>query len=104
MFLFMLYFSSFIQPSQTMKKNDLSKFTNHRVKVYGKDSRFYEGDLLSSDEGMNIVVDDTEEFRITGVDGNYDRRYLGLCMFRGDYVLSVDVLARPAPNHKENQK
>lgn len=70
--------------------SDIKRFLNHRVKITAKHERSYEGDLLACDQHMNIVMSDTEEFNTA----KNSRRYLGLCVFRGSFVTSIDVIAK----------
>lgn len=70
--------------------SDIKRFLNHRVKITAKQDRYYEGDLLACDQYMNIVMSDTEEFSMV----KSTRRYLGLCVFRGSFVTSIDVVAK----------
>lgn len=70
------------------KSNKNNNVQQTRVKIVSRDSRHYEGDLLSIDECMNILLNDTEEF-LQG-DNKTNRRYLGLVFLRGGFVSSLE--------------
>ncbi|KCZ80291.1 hypothetical protein H312_02320 [Anncaliia algerae PRA339] len=69
-------------------KKTIKKLINNRVILHCKEGRYYEGDLLSCDDDMNIVLDDSEEFNESS------RRYLGLVVFRGDYICEIEILSK----------
>lgn len=75
-----------------LMKQEMEKFINCRVKIIGKGNRCYEGDLIACDQHMNVVLSDTEEFSGSGCKNH--RRYLGLCVFRGSFVVAVDIISK----------
>lgn len=72
-------------------REGIGSFINYRVRVMAKGERCYEGDLLACDEHMNVVLSDAEEFVMAG---RKQRRYLGLCVFRGCFVMGIDVISK----------
>ena len=66
-----------------------------RVRVAAKEGRMYEGDLLATDEHMNVVLCDTEEFQKTRA-APETRRYLGFCVLRGSFVVGITAVSGPA--------
>lgn len=73
-------------------KQEIGKFVNHRVKIIGKGNRCYEGDFIACDQHMNVVLNDTEEFTRYGCKDN--RRYLGFCVFRGSFIVAINIISR----------
>lgn len=83
------------------KKTKMSDLIQHRLKVSTIDSRFFTGTLLAFDKHLNLVLQDTEESRITkkgyqqlikdGGVPKYDKRVLGLVILRGDQVVSLSI-------------
>lgn len=73
-------------------RQEIGELINHRVKIIGKGDRCYEGDLIAYDKHMNVVLNDTEEFSSSGCKDN--RRYLGLCVFRGSFIVAINVISR----------
>lgn len=69
--------------------NSFKKFINCSVKVELQDKRFYTGVLLTVDEFLNIILDETEEFRKFKKKAGFERRKLGLCMFRGSSIVNI---------------
>ncbi|CCH40654.1 Small nuclear ribonucleoprotein-associated protein [Wickerhamomyces ciferrii] len=96
------------------KKTRLSDLINYTVKVITLDSRQFIGELLSFDKHYNLVLADTEEYRLTkkSVLSLKDRarnkseesesnliqeqkRTIGLIILRGEHVISVTIEAPP---------
>lgn len=71
-----------------MVRPKLSKLLQKRVKVVLTDGRHVHGKLLSFDGLMNLVLDETQEFRRTKA-GNKEQRPLGLVLLRGEMVISA---------------
>jgi small nuclear ribonucleoprotein len=67
-----------------MPHNVLEKSLNKRVSLLLKDSRILDGKLVSFDENMNMVLEETEE---TGPDQNVRR--LGTVILRGNNVVTI---------------
>lgn len=65
------------------------KFLNQKVKIKLEDKRVYCGILLSVDDFLNIILDETEEYRKYKHKKGYENRKLGLCMFRGSRILHI---------------
>ncbi len=69
-----------------MPHNVLEKSLNRKVSLLLKDSRVLDGKLVSFDENMNMVLEDTEE---TGPDQSVRR--LGTVILRGNNVVTISV-------------
>ncbi|ADM11983.1 U6 snRNA-associated Sm-like protein [Encephalitozoon intestinalis ATCC 50506] len=82
----------------------LGKYVNYRVKVKMKDGRWMEGTMLSVDEDVNVVLDDSEEFRNARGSKEPRRRVLGLVMARGDFVMDIEILSKPEKGEMELQQ
>jgi small nuclear ribonucleoprotein len=67
-----------------MPHNVLEKSLNKRVNLLLKDSRILDGKLVSFDENMNMVLEETEE---TGPDQSVRR--LGTVILRGNNVVTI---------------
>jgi small nuclear ribonucleoprotein len=67
-----------------MPHNVLEKSLNRRVNLLLKDSRVLDGKLVSFDENMNMVLEETEE---TGPDQTVRR--LGTVILRGNNVVTI---------------
>lgn len=82
------------------KKTKMSDLIHCRLKVSTIDSRLFTGTLLAFDKHLNLVLQDTEETRMTKKgyqelikDGTpkYEKRVLGLVILRGDQVVSLSI-------------
>lgn len=82
-------------------KAGLLKYAGYRVKARMRDGRWMEGTLLSADCDSNIILDDAEEFRTGRREKDTVRRFLGLVVVRGDFVVDVQVLSKPALPHNK---
>ena len=67
------------------------KYLNHRIKIKTVDKRIFEGDLINSDNKMNLIINDTEEFR-KGVPER--RRYLGLILMRSEFINEMEIICK----------
>ncbi|MEM2870515.1 MAG: LSM domain-containing protein [Thermoplasmata archaeon] len=67
-----------------MPHSVLEKSLNKRMSLLLKDSRCLDGKLVSFDENMNMVLEDTEE---TTPDGTVRR--LGTVILRGNNVVTI---------------
>ena len=67
-----------------MPHNVLEKSLNRRVNLLLKDSRVLDGKLVSFDENMNMVLEETEE---TAPDQSVRR--LGTVILRGNNVVTI---------------
>ncbi|RVD90881.1 U6 snRNA-associated Sm [Tubulinosema ratisbonensis] len=70
-----------------MIRNLYDRLLNKRVKIRCKDRRCYEGDLISYDENLNIVLDDAEQFK------GEKRRFIGLMMLQGKFICQCDIIS-----------
>ncbi|MBM4249865.1 MAG: RNA-binding protein [Euryarchaeota archaeon] len=67
-----------------MPHNVLERSLNKRVNLLLKDSRVLDGKLVSFDENMNMVLEETEE---TAPDQS--KRRLGTVVLRGNNVVTI---------------
>lgn len=67
-----------------MPHNMLERSLNKRVNLLLKDSRVLDGKLVSFDENMNMVLEETEE---TAPDQT--KRRLGTVVLRGNNVVTI---------------
>ncbi|KAH9410992.1 putative LSM domain-containing protein [Ordospora pajunii] len=77
-------------------KPGISSYLLHRVNVTMKDSRQIEGTMLSVDTDMNVVLEDSEEFRCIKKQPEQQRRTLGLVVLRGEFIVDVQIISKPA--------
>ncbi|CAE7336127.1 SNRPB [Symbiodinium sp. KB8] len=85
------------------KSSKLLNYISYRMRVTLADTRTLIGTFLAFDKHMNLVLSDTEEFRIVRnkksggtAEERTERRPLGLILLRGDTVVSLQVEAPPA--------
>lgn len=71
-----------------MVRPKLTKLLQKRVRVILTDGRHLHGKLLSFDGFMNLVLDETQEFRRAKA-GTKEQRSLGLVLLRGEMVVSA---------------
>lgn len=97
--------------SMSLKKAKMSDLINYRLRIVTLDGRQMVGQLLAFDKFMNIVLSDTEEFRIpkSSKKGNSNggnstkpeiKRTLGLVIVRGEIIVSVSVEAPPSSDDR----
>jgi len=67
-----------------MPQHVMEKSLNKRVTLLLKDNRILDGKLVSYDENMNMVLEETEE---TGADQSVRR--LGTVILRGNNVVTI---------------
>ena len=63
--------------------NVLEKTINQKLSLLLKDGRVLEGKLVGFDDYMNMVLEDTDEFREEG------QRRLGTVILRGNNIISI---------------
>lgn len=73
----------------------MADLVNYRLRVVTLDGRQFTGTMLAFDKHMNLVLSDTEEFRVVKNSGNEVKRTMGLVILRGETVVSVTVEAPP---------
>ena len=86
------------------KMSRSSKFLqwiNYRIRVTIQDSRMLVGTFIAFDKHMNLVMADTEEFRVIKPKKpdepfREQKRILGLVLLRGDSIVSMSAEAPPA--------
>lgn len=70
----------------TMPHTVLERSVNKRVSLLLKDNRSLDGKLVSFDENMNMVLEETEE---RGADGAIRR--LGVVILRGNNIVTISL-------------
>ncbi|CAK7900559.1 hypothetical protein CAAN1_05S06876 [[Candida] anglica] len=95
------------------KKTKMSDLIHYRLRITTIDNRGFVGQLLAFDNHLNLVLSDTEEFRITKKSyqelkktNNSDsiveeKRALGLIILRGEQVVTFSVESPPPTGIKE---
>ena len=88
------------------QKSKFWQWIDHRVRVTIADQRMLVGTFIAFDKHLNIVLADTEEFRILKALKPSDpereiKRSLGLIVLRGDNIISIS--AEKAPKQLENK-
>jgi len=83
------------------------QFVNWRMRITISDTREIVGTFMAFDKHMNMILGDSEEFRLVKQDGKKgkeawveEKRLLGLLLLRGDAVVSVKPVGPPAPTPK----
>jgi small nuclear ribonucleoprotein (snRNP)-like protein len=67
-----------------------SDFINQTVRVTIPDGRIFEGTFLCVDDGMNIILSQTNELRVEN-GGAESSRFVGMVMIKGEDVVKVGV-------------
>jgi len=67
-----------------MEKNTNAFF----VKIMLEDLKIIKGELLGLDKHMNMVLKGANEFRSEKTTRFWEKRFLGLCIIRGDSIIS----------------
>jgi len=78
----------------------MQQWLNYRMRITIQDSRVMIGQFMAFDKHMNIILGDTEEYRKVGgkrTEQREQKRSLGLCLIRGECIVSLSVEAPPAP-------
>ena len=88
------------------QKSKFWQWIDHRVRVTIADQRMLVGTFIAFDRHLNIVLADTEEFRVLKALKPTDpereiKRSLGLLVLRGDNIISIS--AEKAPKQLEEK-
>ena len=88
------------------QRSKFLQWIDFRVRITIQDGRMMVGTFLAFDKHMNIVLADTEEYRITktnktGVQKQI-KRSLGLVIIRGENIISLTAEAPPSQTFKKN--
>ena len=88
------------------QRSKFLQWIDFRVRITIQDGRMMVGTFLAFDKHMNIVLADTEEYRITktnktGVHKQI-KRTLGLVIIRGENIISLTAEAPPSQTFKKN--
>jgi small nuclear ribonucleoprotein B and B' len=91
----------------TARTSKMMKYVNWRMRVQISERRTLLGTFMAYDKHLNIVLGDTEEYRvIKGRQGGEDReekRHLGLVLLRGENVIAISADAPPPPKSRAQQ-
>ncbi|OLL26833.1 Small nuclear ribonucleoprotein-associated protein B [Neolecta irregularis DAH-3] len=84
------------------KPSRMQQLINHRLAITMVDGRQLTGQLLAFDKHMNVVIADTEEFRLvsrkkktTTLPAQEEKRTLGLVILRGEHIVSLTTQGPP---------
>ena len=88
------------------QKSKFWQWIDHKVRVTIADQRMLVGTFIAFDKHLNIVLAETEEYRILRPVKSTDpereiKRSLGLIVLRGDNIISIS--AEKAPRQLENK-
>ena len=95
------------------KKTKLADLMHYRLKISTVDNRHFVGQLLAFDKHMNLVLSDTEEFRVTkkslqelkktnnANSITEEKRSMGLIILRGDQIISTSIESPPPMDAKQ---
>lgn len=92
-----------------MKGNKLAQLLNARIRVTLLDGRVIIGQLLAHDKHFNLVLCESEEFRLPRSNQNKNksnnnldefRRTLGMIVLRGEEVVAVNGETGAPPKNK----
>ena len=89
------------------QRSKFLQWIDFRVRLTIQDGRMMVGTFLAFDKHMNIVLADTDQYRITkskktGVQKQI-KRTLGLVIIRGQNIISLTAEAPPSQTFKKNQ-
>ena len=87
------------------QRSKFFQWIDFRVRITIQDARMMVGTFLAFDKHMNVVLADTEEYRITktnktGVQKQI-KRTLGLVIIRGENIISLTAEAPPSQTFKK---
>ena len=89
------------------QKSKFWQWIDHRVKVSLNDHRILVGTFSAFDKHLNVVLSDTEEFRVLKPKNKGDperevKRSLGLLIVRGSNIISIAAEKSPHNNMEKN--
>lgn len=92
-------------------RQKMLQFVNWKMRITISDTREIVGTFMAFDKHMNMILGDSEEFRLVKQEGKKgkdawveEKRLLGLLLLRGDAVISVKPVGPPAPAPKYKEK
>lgn len=90
------------------QRSKFLQWIDFRVRITIQDGRMMVGTFLAFDKHMNIVLADTEEYRITKVNKTGQqkqiKRTLGLVIVRGENIISLTAEAPPSQTFKKTEE
>jgi small nuclear ribonucleoprotein B and B' len=88
------------------QRSKFLQWIDFRVRLTIQDGRMMVGTFLAFDKHMNIVLADTEEYRITKTNKTGTqkqiKRTLGLVIIRGENIISLTAEAPPSQTFKKS--
>lgn len=82
------------------RNSRIMSLLNYRLKIILQDGRYMIGQMIAFDRFMNLVLQETQEFRTvkdkTGKTYREEKRALGLVILRGETIVSMSVEAPPS--------
>jgi small nuclear ribonucleoprotein B and B' len=88
------------------QRSKFLQWIDFRVRITIQDGRMMVGTFLAFDKHMNVVLADTEEYRITKTNKTGQqkqiKRTLGLVIIRGENIVSLTAEAPPSQTFKKS--
>lgn len=88
-------------------RQKMLQFVNWKMRVTISDTREITGTFMAFDKHMNMILGDSEEYRLVKQQGKRgkdayveEKRLLGLLLLRGEAVISIKPVGPPAPAPK----
>jgi small nuclear ribonucleoprotein B and B' len=88
------------------QRSKFLQWIDFRVRITIQDGRMMVGTFLAFDKHMNVVLADTDEYRITKTKKTgvlkQIKRTLGLIIIRGENIISLTAEAPPSQTFKKS--
>ncbi|TRM57171.1 hypothetical protein BD626DRAFT_515733, partial [Schizophyllum amplum] len=75
----------------------LKHFTHRTLRITVSDGRVFLGQFAGTDKPLNLLLVNTEEYRVQGDDGQYDGRFVGQVMIPWRIVTKAEAQGRGEP-------